>query len=583
MIFATGESLAGGWFRQDLTPPDLYVVESFDLQNAVALDAWGRVLASADRGQTWTARSTGSASAIFGLSFLYGSVGTAVGDAGTILRTTDRGANWAFQFSGTTVALIGVNFVDFNHGAAVGEGGTILHTTDGGDTWTPQDSGTTQALFGVGFFDIDRGIAVGDAGNILRTTDGGGTWNPQISPTTRHLQAVRTLDANIAVVVGDSGTILRTTDGGQTWTDFSGGMNNYYGLAFAFNQLYVAGCVGTSDGSCQPAGVILHSNDLGLTFTSESVGRRPLFAISYSGQSQIAVGQAGTIVGSPTGAPLPSLNGVSLADASVGFAVGDDAVMRTADSGVTWTFQSSGTSARLYAVSFVTENTGTAVGERGTILRTDDSGGTWTRQASGTTLNLYGVSLLDANTGTVVGSEGTILRTNDGGATWTPQASDPNATFEAVAFADANLGLAVGFYGYNRELCRFMRCGFRARTTDGGLTWTGTILEQGALLFGVAFGDPNTAIAVGYSSIRTSDGGETWASTSITGAAVSMVGPDNATVVGGPSGASGGVWRTLDGGDHWLLQYNGILSGVSFADPDNGIAVGPGVILRFIR
>jgi photosystem II stability/assembly factor-like uncharacterized protein len=66
-------------------------------------------------------------------------------------------------------------------------------------------------------------------------------------------------------------------------------------------------------------------------------------------------------------------------------------------------------------VSFVDANTGTAVGNYGTILRTRDGGVTWTPQTSGTTNPLYGVSFMDANTGTVVGGTGTILRTTTGG------------------------------------------------------------------------------------------------------------------------------------------------------------------------
>ena len=69
----------------------------------------------------------------------------------------------------------------------------------------------------------------------------------------------------------------------------------------------------------------------------------------------------------------------------------------------------------LNRVSFVDANTGTAVGDFGTILRTTDGGATWTPQTSGTTNFLIGVSFVDANTGTVVSNYGTILRTTTGG------------------------------------------------------------------------------------------------------------------------------------------------------------------------
>jgi photosystem II stability/assembly factor-like uncharacterized protein len=76
--------------------------------------------------------------------------------------------------------------------------------------------------------------------------------------------------------------------------------------------------------------------------------------------------------------------------------------------------QTSGTTNPLYSVSFVDANTGTAVGDSGTILRTADGSTSWTRQTSGTTNHLIGVSFVDANTGTAVGPSGTILRTTAG-------------------------------------------------------------------------------------------------------------------------------------------------------------------------
>jgi len=49
-----------------------------------------------------------------------------------------------------------------------------------------------------------------------------------------------------------------------------------------------------------------------------------------------------------------------------------------------------------------------------TILRTTDGGGTWTLQTFGAQ-GLRGVSFVDANTGTAVGDFGTIIRTTTGG------------------------------------------------------------------------------------------------------------------------------------------------------------------------
>jgi hypothetical protein len=77
----------------------------------------------------------------------------------------------------------------------------------------------------------------------------------------------------------------------------------------------------------------------------------------------------------------------------------------------------------LNSVLFTDANTGTAVGEHGTVVRTTNGGATWTSQSSGTSTNLFGVSFTDANIGTAVGYYGEIQRTTNGGTTWNRQVS----------------------------------------------------------------------------------------------------------------------------------------------------------------
>src|SRR5438067_8305506 len=67
----------------------------------------------------------------------------------------------------------------------------------------------------------------------------------------------------------------------------------------------------------------------------------------------------------------------------------------------------------LRGASFVDANTGTVVGDYGTIVRTTDGGNGWTIQSSGTTQNLWAVAFIDATNGTAVGEGGTILGTTD--------------------------------------------------------------------------------------------------------------------------------------------------------------------------
>src|SRR5215208_7079368 len=77
---------------------------------------------------------------------------------------------------------------------------------------------------------------------------------------------------------------------------------------------------------------------------------------------------------------------------------------RNASSSAKWRWQNplpQGNNLR--AASLVDANTGTLVGDYGTIVRTTDGGNSWTIQSSGTTEILWGVSFTDGNNGTAVG------------------------------------------------------------------------------------------------------------------------------------------------------------------------------------
>jgi len=102
---------------------------------------------------------------------------------------------------------------------------------------------------------------------------------------------------------------------------------------------------------------------------------------------------------------------------------------------------------------------------------------------------------------------GTILNTSDGGATWTstvmgsgPQCHFPSICYYAylygVSFVDANTGWVAGGW----QVCGGS-CGgtsdLLSRTDDGGATWTRQTTPIAYGLHAVAFVDANTGWAVG--------------------------------------------------------------------------------------
>src|SRR5205085_2641499 len=109
------------------------------------------------------------------------------------------------------------------------------------------------------------------------------------------------------------------------------------------------------------------------------------------------------------------LFGVSFTNDSTGLAVGRGAsgglVMRTTNGGGAW--MRTLLARDLYAVSSFDVSQAVAVGWLGYALRTANRGASWMDRSPGGMVSLVGVSMVNADTGTAVGDAGTILRTID--------------------------------------------------------------------------------------------------------------------------------------------------------------------------
>jgi photosystem II stability/assembly factor-like uncharacterized protein len=105
-------------------------------------------------------------------------------------------------------------------------------------------------------------------------------------------------------------------------------------------------------------------------------------------------------------------------DSHTGFIVGDDGnILKTENTGQSWTNIYSGVVERLWDIEFINRETGFVVGEFGRILKTMDGGVTWRKTDSGTQEDIYSVAFLNANDGWV-GTESGLRYTTDGGESW---------------------------------------------------------------------------------------------------------------------------------------------------------------------
>ena len=159
----------------------------------------------------------------------------------------------------------------------------------------------------------------------------------------------------------------------------------------------------------------------------------------------------------------------------------------------------------LFAVDFVTEQTGFIAGQGGTVLRTTDGGENWDALYIGENELIRRIDFVSESDGWAVGHRGAIFHTSDAGNSWEVQYRATDTYLRDVAFVDKNHGWAVG---HNATILH---------TSDGGQSWQkqemrgfkGRDLPR---LHGVYAKDRTTAIVVGEfgTVIHTENGGELW-------------------------------------------------------------------------
>jgi photosystem II stability/assembly factor-like uncharacterized protein len=273
--------------------------------------------------------------------------------------------------------------------------------------------------------------------------------------------------------------------------------------------------------------------------------------------------------------------------------------------GLAWTDQPSGVTARLRGVSAVSDRVAWASGSGGTVLRTSDGGATWQSMSipGAEKLDFRDIDAVSEQIAYVLsigsGESSRIYKTIDSGRTWTLQFTnaDPKAFFDAMAFWDANRGIAFSDSVDGGLVI--------LRTDTGGRAWT-RVPAAGlppALDNEGAFAASGTNVAVegrdhvwiGTSVsrvLRSSDGGRTWTAAATPLATGSSAGifsiafrdADHGVVVGGDyrkeNEAVDNAAITNDGGRTWakvsgLSGFRSVVAYVPGASRPTLIAVGP--------
>ena len=393
---------------------------------------------------------------------------------------------------------------------------------DGAQGWfwqMPQPAGD---LSDVAFAGATQVFAVGDDGLILHSSDAGATWAAEQSGTDADLRSVSFPDdqhgwvcGGKSAVAGDSGVVLASTDGGATWLDKT-------------------------------------PNGLSASLTRESF--------------------------------------VSATQGWIG--TGDGRVLRTTDGGDTWQTARVGAYMGPVAVDFADSSHGWAGGTKGRIWKTVNGGTTWTSLTSGlgTDTQVLQLDCVDRshcwglaqsqNTGV-----STVIVTSNGGARWNRLANTDWAASELDVTSASSVWLLAGDYGsYGGELDPDAFAGWGVipidlqHTTDGGAHWQTSSLGAPANEYAIASAG-DAVCAVGDGILVSADGGGDWRSAG-SGQQYLFAGADalSDTDIWAVEGY-GALLHSTDGA-RWTEQPSPerwtdvVLSGVSFADPNDGWVVG---------
>ncbi|MCW2928198.1 MAG: hypothetical protein JWM86_2166 [Thermoleophilia bacterium] len=547
---------------------------------------------SQDSGATWGAAQTLSGAAnTTAISVPSTSVAWASGDGtGSVWRTIDGNVGtptWNQTTQPSGIAVRGIIATGANTAWVVGDAGAIRRTTDGGatawtsQTWTDAAGGPGPAvtnLTGIDASDADSFVAFGSGGRVLATTDAGVNWRDISIGSSPSIIDVAIISDNVMVAVGYSGQIFQTsnaTNATPTWTLRSTGIDSALEAVEVMDATNVV-AVGHD-------GAVVRSSDAGVSWTADDADSSFMLAdvTAVSASTLVAVGSGQNAKRSTnSGAAWTYVidganhyNDVSMTTEGVGWRVGSDGVIeKTANGGIAWTAQTSGTTADLFGVYAWSSLRAAAVGRWGTVMTTSNGGATWSARASGVTTILDEVDGVDTGSGWAVGPNGTILRTSDYGVSWTTQQTASGVILHDVFAISGTTAITTGASG-------------AAYRTSDGVAWSNVVLPSGTSAVQALTGDrrSGTAFLVAATNVyRSVDNGATWQLRGVFGTTPSALEAASDTrLIIGQSGSSsylstdaGATWSAMSSGatsTHWVYAIDSV-------DRTTAVVVGDGAL-----
>ncbi|MCX6856937.1 MAG: hypothetical protein NTV80_18760 [Verrucomicrobia bacterium] len=384
---------------------------------AFAADFQSRQVFTSVDGNTWVARSLGTASNA-SAGVWTGSKIVTVGFGATSTCNSAAGFPWTQKPSAVGAYLYDILWTGSSY---IARGDNSIFTSTNGDTWVPRSTlANSFERMTAAVWSGSQFVAVANVSDFnpgVFTSTNGSVWSRQKLPRVNGgLNGIAWSGTTFAAV-GTQGLILTSTNG-TTWTPrpLPGITLNISEVIWAGNQFVAVGGNRTySQGAL--SSLVLTSPD-GVKWTQQTVNSiLPLQDIAWNGSLFVAVGQDELVITSPNAINWTkqttnilnsySLNSVAWSGTNWVVVGEGNTIIRSADA-VTWETSnapSNSTSAALNDILW----TGTEfiVATSAGKLWHSETGETWKERGSPTTQPLNGLAL--GNTLLALGDEGTIL------------------------------------------------------------------------------------------------------------------------------------------------------------------------------
>ncbi|MCI0449561.1 MAG: hypothetical protein L0Y79_07225 [Chlorobi bacterium] len=264
---------------------------------------------------------------------------------------------WFEQPTGLSAgaALYGVWFVNANTGFISGGASSfrvIKKTTDGGNTWANSYFETDPATFySIQFINETTGFVCGYESEVYRTTNAGANWN-MIYTGANGIFSGEFLDYNTGIISGynyNGSNIHKTTNAGASWTTLNTPLAGQHFLFQVFFRNANTAFLSSSSYTTSVPDILRTSNGgANWSFVYTGTASQVTFKIAdINSDTMIAVGQAGNILRtynsglnwSNSTFGSYNLNNITMLNNSLAYAVGQNVIIKTTNTGNNWNIQ----------------------------------------------------------------------------------------------------------------------------------------------------------------------------------------------------------------------------------------------------